>query len=243
MNFKQRQAETALIVYIMPVPQNAYIVIPCYNESPEVVRSTLSGLLPAYAGRVVLVDDGSAAPLALPDLPVTVLRHAINRGQGASLQTGTDYALRQGADAVIHFDADGQHDAGSLVSFLAALDAGADIVLGSRFLRREDYSAIPLRRRLLLRAARIVNGLFTGLWLTDAHNGFRALGPRALAALRLNEDRMAHASEILSGIRRNHLKYQELPTHITYSSYSSKKGQGMFNSLNIVIDLLLEKWL
>ncbi|MBO7742100.1 MAG: hypothetical protein J6S21_06050, partial [Victivallales bacterium] len=120
---------------------------------------------------------------------------------------------------------------------------GNDVVLGSRFLRQEDLSAVPLRKRILLRGARFVNGLFTGMWLTDAHNGFRALGRRALESIDLTEDRMAHASEILIQIRRRKLKCTEVPTHIIYSQYSVEKGQSIGNSVNILIDLILERWL
>ena len=222
-----------------------YIVIPCYNENPDVVRTTLAGLIPMHL-EIVLVDDGSREALAphLADLPVTVLRHPLNRGQGAALQTGMDYALRHGGDAVIHFDGDGQHNAEDIPRFLAELDRGdTDVVLGSRFLRAEDLSAVPKRKRLLLRGARLVNGLFTGLWLTDAHNGLRALGRKAMERIHLTEDRMAHASEILIQIRRAKLKVRELPTHIIYSQYSVAKGQSIGNSLNILIDLILERWL
>lgn len=231
--------------FIYSVISKPYIVIPCYNENPEVVRSTVSGLLSLGAG-IILVDDGSREVLSphLSDLPVTVLRHPVNRGQGAALQTGMSYALRHGADAVIHFDGDGQHNAADIPKFLEALDRdGTDVVLGSRFLRSEDLAAVPRRKRLLLRGARLVNGLFTGMWLTDAHNGFRALGRRALEAIDLTEDRMAHASEILIQIRRAKLKCTEVPTHVIYSQYSVEKGQSIGNSLNILIDLILERWL
>ena len=227
--------------------QKPYIVIPCYWENPAVVRRTLEGIADG-PWRVVLVDDGSPRCLSgdLPDLPsnAVIVRHPINRGQGAALQTGADYAVRHGADAVVHFDADGQHEPTDIPRFLAALDAGdCDVVLGSRFLRPEDMAAIPAGRRRLLRLARMVETCLTGLKLTDVHNGFRALGPRALAEIRICEDRMAHASEILQQVARYHLRWKEIPTHVVYSDYSSSKGQKVGNAFNILWDLLLRKWL
>ncbi|MCQ2402780.1 MAG: glycosyltransferase family 2 protein [Lentisphaeria bacterium] len=220
-----------------------FIVVPCFREDPAVVRRSIAPLL-AAGYRVVLVDDGSPEPLFLPDLPVVILRHPINRGQGAALQTGGDYALRQGAAAVVHFDADGQHDAAVIPRALEMLSAGqAEVVLGSRFLREEDWLAIPAGRRRLLRCARWVNGVLTGMWLTDAHNGFRVLSRKALEAICLKEDRMAHASEILSQIRRAGLRWKEIPTHIAYTEYSVGKGQRLGGAFEILTDLLMGRWL
>ena len=211
------------------------------------MRHTVEGIV-GGPWQVVLVDDGSPQKLVLdcPELSqkVKILRHPINRGQGAALQTGADYAVRHGADAVVHFDADGQHDPADIPRFLTALDEGdCDIVLGSRFLRHEDLSAIPSGRRRMLRLARFVEGCLTGLKLTDVHNGFRALGPRALEVIRIREDRMAHASEILMQVAHNHLRWKELPTHVVYSDYSSTKGQSAGNAFNILWDLILGQWL
>lgn len=227
--------------------QKPFIVIPCYREDPAVVRHTVEGIV-GGPWQIVLVDDGSPQKLVLdcPELSqkVIILHHPINRGQGAALQTGADYAVRHGADAVVHFDADGQHDPADIPRFLTALDEGdCDIVLGSRFLRHEDLSAIPSGRRRMLRLARFVEGCLTGLKLTDVHNGFRALGPRALEVIRIREDRMAHASEILMQVAHNHLRWKELPTHVVYSDYSSTKGQSAGNAFNILWDLILGQWL
>ena len=220
-----------------------YVVIPSFNEGAA-MRDVVASVL-ACGYEAVVVDDGSDVPAVqqLEGLECHCLRHALNLGQGAALQTGMDFALRHGADAVVHFDADGQHDVADIPRFLAELANGADVVLGSRFLRSSDVAAIPKGRRLMLRLARLVNGVFTGLWLTDAHNGFRALNRKALEAIDLRENRMAHATEILSQIRRNGLVVKEIPVTIRYSDYSRAKGQRWSNSLNILLDLILDKLL
>jgi glycosyltransferase involved in cell wall biosynthesis len=220
-----------------------FVIIPCYNEEASIVRQTVLPLL-AQAYTVVLVDDGSQRDLfpLLSDLPLVYLRHAVNLGQGAALQTGMEFAKRGGAAYVVHFDADGQHAAGELDNLLEPLRRGiADVVLGSRFLRPEDQRQIPGLRRWVLRVARTVNGLFTGMWLTDAHNGLRALNRPALEAVYLSENRQAHATEILYQIRRNRLRTVEVPSSIVYTAYSKAKGQSSMNAFSVLIDLILNK--
>ncbi|MEJ2721431.1 MAG: glycosyltransferase family 2 protein, partial [bacterium] len=154
---------------------------------------------------VVAIDDGSTDDTwrVIRSLPVHSLRHPVNLGQGAALQTGMSYALEHGAEYIVHFDADGQHSVDDIDVMLEPLRKGeADIVLGSRFLRDEDRRAVPPARRALLKGGVIVNGILTRVWLTDAHNGFRALTRNAAEKIHLRENRFAHASEILIQIRR-----------------------------------------
>lgn len=222
--------------------ESVFIVVPAYNEG-RALRCTLERLLKlGYA--VVVVDDGSEDHTwsIVEQLPVFALRHAINLGQGAALQTGMTFALSQGATIIVHFDADGQHPVEGIEALIEPLCLGeADIVLGSRFLQAETASAIPLMRRVLLRGAVLVNGLTTGLWLSDAHNGFRAMTREAAMKIDLQENGFAHASEILLQIRRLNLRYVERPTNISYSAYSREKGQSNLNAFNILVDMLIRK--
>jgi glycosyltransferase involved in cell wall biosynthesis len=219
-----------------------FVIIPAYNEAGA-LPATIAPLIEA-GYTVVVVDDGSTdtTQQVLKGLGAIVVRHAVNLGQGAALQTGMDYAFRHGAEIAVHFDADGQHPADAIPSLVEPILRGnADVVLGSRFLRPEDAAQTPRGRRVLLRAGIIVSGVFSGMWLTDTHNGFRALSRRALGEIQLRENGFAHATEILDLIRRKKLRYAEAPSAIQYSDYSRKKGQSFWNSLNIVFDLLMEK--
>ncbi|MBD2699765.1 glycosyltransferase family 2 protein [Spirosoma sp. BT702] len=219
-----------------------FILIPSFNEG-KVIRQTIRSLGDQY--HIVLIDDASTDETAnaVRDLPVYYLRHDINLGQGAALQTGMDFALQQGADIVVHFDADGQHNPADIDQFIHVLKTQkVDVVLGSRFMREDDLQAIPRLRRLLLRVARLVNGLLTGLWLSDAHNGFRVMNRQALRAIQLKENRMAHATEILMHIRRKKLHFIEHPTHIIYSEYSQVKGQRWQGAIDILIDVFINKY-
>jgi len=218
------------------------VVVPVYNEGP-VLHRTLERLC-AAGFEVVAVDDGSQDDSwkILRAAPIHAARHGVNLGQGAALQTGVDLALGLGADVIVHFDADAQHRVEDVGELVAPILAGeADVVLGSRFLRREDARDIPLARRLLLRGGVLVNGLLTGMWLTDAHNGLRAMSRSAAGKIRLRENRFAHASEILLQIRRRRLRWVERPVRVRYSGYSLAKGQSPWNSIRIVIDVVLRR--
>jgi len=219
-----------------------FVIIPAYNEAP-ILRETVTPLI-SGGYTVVIVDDGSSdqTAAAVADLPVILLHHPVNLGQGAALETGMEYARRHNAEAAVHFDADGQHAPEQIPDFIAPIARGeADVVLGSRFLRPEDAVQTPAFRRLILHIGIIVSGVFTGLWLTDTHNGLRALSRTALEQIQLRENGYAHATEILASIRRKKLRYVEVPTAIRYSAYSRSKGQSFWNSFNIVIDLVMER--
>lgn len=216
-----------------------FALVPAFNEEKKiaaVVRSLL-----AQVNEVVVIDDGSndatAQEAALAG--ATVLVHTLNRGQGAALETGHEYAREQQAEVVVHFDADGQFDPSDVGRGLVALqETGADIVLGSRFL--EKTSELPwLKRHLVLPFGRLVDRFFGGVRLTDAHNGFRVLNKRALSVLCLTQDRMAHATEIPQLIARHQLSYSELPITVSYHEF----GQGPFSGLKILRDLVWKKLL
>jgi glycosyltransferase involved in cell wall biosynthesis len=167
-----------------------------------------------------------------------VLRHPINLGQGAALQTALSYALRDGrARFFVTFDADGQHQVSDAVTLVERLRAGdVDVVFGSRFIDRRSHPGAL--KTLVLRTAALYSRAVTGVHLTDAHNGLRAFNRKAAEALEIRQNRMAHATEIISQVRRRRLRYTELPVHVLYTDYSRSKGQSLLNSVNIVVELM-----
>lgn len=214
------------------------VVIAAYNEG-----SAVAAVIQGLRGRckwAIVVDDGSSDDTAQVALGAGahVIRHPINLGQGAALQTGIDYAVALGAESIVTFDADGQHAAdeiGPMVQHLKS--SGVDIVLGSRFIGRTVN--MPKIKAFTLWLAVRFTRITTGLRVTDTHNGFRALTRSCAQRLRIRQNRMAHASEILDEIAAKKLRYSEFPVTITYTAYSVAKGQRVLNSVAIVKDQLM----
>ena len=222
------------------VPQvtDAWLVIPLYNEA-TVVREVISQARETFP-YIVVVDDGSKDDSARQAAAAgaIVVRHPVNLGQGAALQTGFSYILEKtNANYVVTFDADGQHsttDAAAMVA--AAREEELAVILGSRFL--QGPSPVGRLKRLVLRTAAAVSSRTSGMHLTDAHNGLRVIRRDVLVQLNLKQNRMAHASEIIRKIGATGLPWREFPVHIVYTDYSRSKGQSLWNSVNILVDLL-----
>ena len=141
-----------------------YIIVPAYNEEDNIGR-VISGLFTHGYNQVVVIDDGSTDKTAeiAEQSGAQVLIHQINRGQGAALQTGNQYALFEKADMVVHFDADNQFDPLDISPAIKAMqESGAEIVLGSRFLSKS--STMPWSKKyIVLPLSRCLNRIFTGL--------------------------------------------------------------------------------
>ena len=224
----------------MVSPSQVYVVIPAYNEGS--VISFVVGEIKQAGYAVVVVDDGSSDATAeeARTAGAVVINHPFNLGQGAALQTGIDYALAQPAEVIVTFDADGQHRFSDISHLAEALvQERADFALGSRFLGQAP--TVPPLRRALLCAATLFTRLTTGLQVTDTHNGLRAMTRRGAAAIRLRQNRMAHASEWLSQIAASGLRYVERPVAVEYTAYSMAKGQTIGDAVPILVDLFARR--
>jgi glycosyltransferase involved in cell wall biosynthesis len=220
------------------VDGSIWIIVPAYNES-ERIGATLQRLCDSYAN-IVVVDDGSRDDTSemAHSFPVWLLRHIVNCGQGAALQTGIDFALEHGADILVTFDADGQHAVEDIRALCEPVRSGRfDVALGSRFLGKAE--GIPWIRWLTLKIAIVFTRLYSRMSVTDTHNGLRCMSRSAARRIRLTQNRMAHASELLDEVRRLGLRYCEVPVTLRYSSSTLQKGQTSWNSLRIVGQLLL----
>lgn len=224
----------------MHMPNKLWVTIPAFNEG-KVIAGVVGGVGALYPNVVVVDDCSSDNTSAIAcSAGATVLRHALNLGQGAALQTGISYALARGAEMILTFDADGQHRVEDIAVLLAKqAETGADVVVGSRFLGKAEN--IPRLRKWMLKLAVIFSRLTSGVKLTDAHNGLRLLTRHAAQCIRIRQNRMAHASEIIHQISANGLAVVEAPVTIVYSNYSLHKGQKLGNAFNILAELFVAR--
>ncbi|MFT5047541.1 MAG: glycosyltransferase involved in cell wall biosynthesis [Porticoccaceae bacterium] len=229
------------------LPENTFWVIPSFNEGETLITVIENlfqqGVNPAY---IVLVDDGSTRGVLIEHLQLpaaSVLRHLVNIGQGAALQTGIDYAISAGAQYVVTFDADGQHRYDDARAMLDHLDKRQNLscLIGSRFLGSTE--GMPASRGFTLRLGILFTQFVTGYRFTDVHNGLRVFRARFFRDFRFMENRMEHASEILDHLSRHPSTFEEFPVTIEYSSYSLDKGQGSLNGVKIAFRTILSKFL
>ncbi len=222
-----------------------YFVIPAYNEE-KVISEVLDILLKNNFNKIIVVNDGSKDNTSkivkkFEDKGVVLLEHLINRGQGAALKTGIDYAVKQkDCKYIVTFDSDGQHRISDLPKFIEILEKnkGIDIVLGSRFLKKETERLVPFKKRIILKGALLVTFFLSGIKLTDTHNGYRVFRKESAEKINITLDGFEHASEILDEIAKKKLKFKEVPVCIDYTEYSKRKGQKISNSIRILLRMI-----
>lgn len=239
----------------MVAKKNIAILIPVYNDDallckflPKLMDELLriEKLEDQFESTIILVDDGSKVPLKIGAESIDtanlqrikILRHNINLGQGAALQTGIEFAFTvMKADYYVTMDSDGQHSELDLYPMLRALwDGDCEIIFGNRF--SNDYdSQIPITRRLILRTAVAFERWLTGLCLNDSHNGFRVFTRECASKIDLKLNRMAHATEFKQIVSRNKIAYKEHFVRISYTSTTLAKGQQNSGAFLILRDL------
>lgn len=217
-----------------------FCVIPAYYEEKNIAKVIQKVL--DYVDFLVVIDDGSKdqtynEAIKIKSEKLKVLRHPINLGQGASLQTGNEYAIQQGADIIIHFDADGQFLAEEIKKVInPIIEENADIVFGSRFL--EIKSDIPrFKKNIIMPMAKIFNYVFFGIKTSDPQSGFRAMKAEIAKKIKIENNRMAHCTEILAKAHKHKLKIKEVSITVLYEEF----GQKFSGGLKIIKDLIFKK--
>lgn len=215
------------------------VIVPFYNEE-EVIEKVLAELIGSNY-QVLAIDDGSTdrSNEIVKKMNCVLLKHPSNFGQGAALQTGISFArLNPKIEYFVTFDSDGQHQVSDINHVLKPLvNSETDIVFGTRF--QDDKTKFPFFKRIVLRAAIKYTQLSTGVAITDTHNGFRAFSKLAANIINLNFPGMTHASEFVEKAGQLGLSIKEVPVHILYTKYTKRKGQSLWNSINILTDLFL----
>ncbi len=218
------------------------IILPAYNEE-EKIGEVLKNLPRRINGiseiEKIVVDDGSTdktSEIALKS-KATVLKHVINRGLGGAIGTGFEYARNKNADIVVTFDSDGQHRSQDIEPLIKPiLDKKADVVIGSRFLKLKE---MPPDRILINILSNIATYILFGIYTSDSQSGLRAFNKISLNKIEIKTQKMEVSSEIFKEIKRNNLKFTEIPIVAVYTEYSRRKGQKNSNALPIFIKLFL----
>jgi dTDP-4-dehydrorhamnose reductase len=220
------------------LPKNVWLVMAAYNEGERIGKVLKA--LNVITENIVVVDDCSKDNTSevAKQYKCHVVRHPINFGQGAALQAGNDYAVAQGAEVIVHFDGDGQMQIKDIEPMITPILSGeADVTMGSRFLG-STQSNVPFTKRYFIHKPAIyLNLLLTGMKMSDAHCGFRALSREAAQKCVFKQDRMAHATEILDLVKTHNLRHKEVPVDILYHHYGQRFSKGFI----ILKDLLISK--
>ena len=214
-----------------------WIVIPAFNEA-AVIGEVIADLRSVF-DHVVCVDDGSADGTGeiARRAGAHLVRHPINLGQGAAIQTGVEYARKQsGARLFATFDADGQHRVKDVAAMIDRLCAGdVDVVIRTRF-GKEQGTRPPFLKRLVLQTAARLSPSGRRLGLTDTNNGLRVFNKKVADGLNITMSGMSHANEFVTLIAENHWRVVEQPVEVLYTEYSKSKGQPLLNGVNIIFD-------
>jgi glycosyltransferase involved in cell wall biosynthesis len=223
----------------MSQPGRARIIVgmPAYNEAKYIGSIVLQAR--QYADEVVVVDDGSLDQTAgVARLAgATVVRHEHNEGYGSTIRELLNEARQRDADILVVLDADSQHNPDEIPRLIEGINAGADIVIGSREMQENRIAGYRrLGQKVLARLTRIASRQ----QLTDTESGFRAYSRRAIATLELKETGMAVSSEIISEGASKGLEIGEVPISVTYTRDGSTlnpvmHGLGVFNRIMVMI--------
>jgi len=190
----------------------ALVVVPAWNEERNLpaVLVELQRVVPAWD--VCVVDDGSTDGTAVKAAAAgaVVLRLPVNLGIGGAVQTGYLWARERGYDVVAQIDGDGQHDPSYLPVALDRIRAGADLVIGSRYLGSGGFQSTALRRA----GTRYLSWFLRfrcGARVTDPTSGFRVAGPRAVALFAAHYPNDYPEPEAIAVATRRGLSVEEIP--------------------------------
>ncbi len=227
------------------------IIIPAFNEEKkigEVIKSLPSSFNGIGERRIVVVDDGSAdrtAELAQQEEGVTVIRHLKNKGVGAAVRTGLDYALSQGADLAVNIDADGQFEPKEINSLIDPILTGrADCVIASRFINK-DFIPINMPKAKIWgnkAMALIISGLTKNSFY-DVSCGFRAYGREAILRINLFGN-FTYTQESLIDLYFKGMRIVEVPSVVKYFQDRKSRVAGnlvayAIKSLRIIIQTIV----
>jgi glycosyltransferase involved in cell wall biosynthesis len=210
--------------------------IPAYNEELTIAKVVLRAR--RHVDRVIVCDDGSSDMTAeiAEACGAEVIRHERNMGKGAAMQSLFRRTREVGADIMVTLDADGQHDPDEIpVLVNTMIEAGADVVIGSRFLNRETVNKIPAYRRVGNMMLNVVTSVSD---VMDTQSGFRAYNRRAVESIQPTEMGFAVDSEILYKASELGLKIVEVPVGVEYRVPRPSKRGPVLHALDVLLGMV-----
>lgn len=218
--------------------------IPAFNEERTIAKLVLEAQ--KFVDVVLVCDDGSTDSTAIiaERMGAEVVRHGKNLGYGAAIKTLFSLAKGLGADVLVTFDGDGQHDPSQIPSLVEPiLKNKADIVLGSRFLEKDN--CVPRYRKWGIHFISWLTGAVSNHTFVDAQCGFRVYGPKALKDLNLVENGMGSSVEILIKAKKQGLTVAEVPANCKYRNLEKTSTQNALGHgtsvLMSIIKLVIEE--
>ncbi|MGQ9608997.1 MAG: glycosyltransferase family 2 protein [bacterium] len=196
------------------------ILLPGYNE--EKMIGQIVSKARKVINDVIVIDDGSTDDTyqIAKSAGAIVIRHEVNKGKGAALKTGFQYALEHNYQAVITMDSDGQHDVNDIPNFLNALsEKKTGIIIGSRM---KDISTMPAIRKVTNKLTSYISSLLMRQKVDDSQSGFRLITSDVLRSIKLESDRYDMESEILIKASRAGFQIISVPIKTIYGQEKSK---------------------
>jgi len=221
------------------------ILIPAYNEE-KTLGAVIKSIPRRYPGiskvEIIVVNDGSIDKTAkiASKANVILIEHDLNRGLGAALGTGFEYARRQKFDFLLTFDADGQHNPDDIWPVLKPILSGkVDIVIGSRLKKIKN---MPWYRIIGIMGLNLITLAFFWVWTSDSQSGLRAFSRKAIENIEIKSNKMEVSSEFFNEIQRHNLTLVEIPVKSIYTTYSLTKGQKNSNVFRILSKLIYRRF-
>lgn len=215
------------------------ICIPAYNESKNIAQIVTKCL--DYATKVVVYDDGSTdgtQEIAIR-AGATVIRGLKNRGYGVAIRSLFQIAKEESADVMITLDSDGQHDPGQIHNMLEPIiEEDIDIVIGSRFLTRQDSEKVPRYRSFGIKTITRLTQVASYKNITDAQSGFRAYSKNAITDINLYEQGMGVSTEILLRAKEKGLLIKEVPITIKYDVQNSSTHNPLSHGMGVLYTVM-----
>ena len=217
-----------------------FVVVPAYNEEKTIAKVLLELLDMGF--EIVVVDDGSSdntysivSNIIKQKKSGILCKHLLNRGLGGALKTGIEAALIEKPDVIVTFDADGQHDPHDILNISKPIiNNEADVVVGKR-----NFNDMPSSKKFGNTVMNLITLIFYGINVDDSQSGLRAFNRKAAEEIVINARDYGVSSEIVGEVKKQNLRFKEVPIKTIYTDYSMTKGTNTREGLKILVKLII----